>query len=267
MLRNGNLLPVYPLMDEVNIERFGGCDTSEKLIEAIRARDESAVSTYIDENPSGELLVAGILYVSHETPYSHSIPSSTLELVKKHTTPSSLIGTIMSFWKERPSTGTVLVMKYVDLEVISLLDVITWLLEQDSWVKKSWGWEIIQICSDKVNSPKKSEVKPPTEGENVIQDDSEKEKAEEKTAEDSMQVDTNAAINGAGKSARRELFEKIVTGMGSCYERQGGQDQYWVKEWFAMVVRKFSEDVAGMEGTGWVAEMITNAEEYRRCLV
>ena len=139
---------IFP-MDEVNVERFGGDDASEKLIEAIRARDESAVSTYIDENPSGELLVAGILYVSHETPYSHSIPSSTLELVKKHTTPSSLIGTIMSFWKERPSTGIVLVMKYVDLEVISLLDVITWLLEQDSWMKKSWGWEIIQICSEK----------------------------------------------------------------------------------------------------------------------
>ena len=249
---------------KLNVERFGGDDTSEKLIEAIRARDESAVSTYIDENPSGELLVAAILHVSHATPYSHSIPPATLELVKKHTTPLSLIGTIMSFWKERPSTAVVLVMKYVDLEVISLLDVITWLLEQDSWMKWSWGWEIIQVCFEKADTPKKSEVEPPTEDGNVMQDDSEKENAEEKMGEDNMQVDMNATTN---RAERPELFEQIVAGIESCYERQNEQDQYWVKEWFAMVVRKFGAGVAGMEATGWVREMLTNAEEFRKRLV
>ena len=253
-------------MSDADVERFGGDDASEKLIDAIRGRDESALSTYMDENPSGELLVAGILYASHETPYSHSIPSSTVDLVKKHTTASSLIGTIMSFWKERPSTGIVLVMKYVDLEVISLLDVITWVLEQDSWMKKSWGWEIMQACSEKMGTQKKSEIKPSTTQENTTQEDSE-DKVEEQKAEDTMQVDTTATINRIGKSERREIFAKIVTGIFSCYERQGEQDQYWLKEWFAMVVRKFGADVAGMEGTGWVGEMLTNAEEYRRRLV
>jgi len=250
-------------LGDTDVERFGGDDASEKLIDAIRGRDESAVSTYMDENPSGELLVAGILYVSHETPYSHLIPPSIVDLVKKHTTPSSLIGTIMSFWKERPSTGIVLVMKYVDLEVISLLDVVTWLLEQDSWMKKSWGWEIIQACSEKVDSPKKSEAKPSTTQENTTQDNSEKEKVEIE-AEDTMQVDTAATTNGTGNSERREIYAQIVAGILSCYERQGEQDQYWLKEWFAMVVRTFSADVAGMEGTGWAGEMLTNAEEYRK---
>jgi hypothetical protein len=168
----------------------------------------------------------------------------------------------MSFWKERPSTGIVLVMKYIDLKVISLLDVITWLLEQDSWMQKSWGWEIIQVCSEKVDTLRKSEVKPPNEDGDAMQQGS-----EEETVENTMQVDSHVTTNGAGISERRELFEKVVAGIESCYERQGEKDRYWVKEWFAMVVRKFGADVAEMEGTGWAAEMLAHAEEFRKRLL
>ena len=70
-------------------DRFGGGDDSEKLVEALRARDDSAVAEYLDSNPnSGELLVAATLFISHETPYSHTLPLNILELIKQHTSPS-----------------------------------------------------------------------------------------------------------------------------------------------------------------------------------
>jgi hypothetical protein len=244
------------------LDRFGGDDNSEKLIDAIRGRDESAISTFIEENPkSGELLVAGILFVSHETPYSHVIPPSTLELVKKHTTSSSLIATVMSFWQERPSTGIVLVMKYVDLEVISVADIISWLLEQDTWMRKSWGWEIIQVCSEKLDT---RAIQKSDDGATADA----KGETSEKVAEESMQVDSNGTTtNGTVKDERRELFEKLVAGVDPCYQRQSEQDQHWLKEWFVMIVRKYHADVVGLEGIGWVGEILADGEEYRKRLV
>lgn len=86
--------------------------------------------------------------------------------------------------------------------------------------------------------------------------------------EDAMQVDsTNGTTNGTNKNERRELFEKVVGKVGSCYERQTHHDQYWLKEWFAMVVRMYGADVAGMEGIGWVGEMLTEGEDYRKRFV
>ena len=232
------------------------------MIDAIRGRDESAISSYIDDHADkGELLVAGILFGSHETPYSHVISPSTLELVKKYTTPSSLIGTVMSFWQERPSTGIVLVMKYVDLDVISLVDVISWLLEKDSWMRKSWGWEIIQVCSEKLDTRASKSI-------NGNIHDREDVKSVENTVDELMQVDYNGTTNGTPNNERWELFEKIVAGVGSCYERQSEQDRYWLKEWFEMVVRQHGADMTGMKAeTEWVDEILTEGGKYRGHLV
>lgn len=166
----------------------------------------------------------------------------------------------MSFWQQRPSTGIVLVMKYVDLEVISVADVISWLLEQDSWMRKSWGWEIIHVCSEKIDTRAIQKWDGNTA-------DGNEENSEEKPIEETMQVDSNGTTNGTAKNERGELFEKIVAGVGPCFERQSEQDQYWLKEWFAMVVRRFGADIAGMEGTGWVGEILTEGEEFRKRFV
>jgi len=167
----------------------------------------------------------------------------------------------MSFWQERPSTGIVLVMKYVDLEVISVTDIISWLLEQDTWMRKSWGWEIIQVCSEKLDTRAI-----PKSDDGVVADGNGD--TSEKVAEESMQVDSNGTTtNGTVKDERRELFEKLVAGVESCCQRQSEQDQYWLKEWFAMIVRKYRADVAGLEGIGWVGEIIAEGEEYRKRLV
>jgi MIF4G like len=267
------------------LERFGGDDDEkdEKFIKMIRARDDAAITTYLEAkaNPSGLLLVAGLLFVSHETPYSHTISPATLDLVKKYTMPSALIGTVMSFWRDRPSTGTVLLMKYVDMRVISLTDVFTWLLQQDSWMRKSWGWEILQICSEKADGRiSRGSVPPgdaPTETDhtetNPAKSDTENNSAEadpaensaELNAEDAMPIDDqNGEANGHDiNKERREVFETIVKGVGPCFERQNEKDGYWLKEWFSMVVRKYGADIAGMEATGWVGEVLAAGKEYR----
>lgn len=256
-------------------DRFGGGDEgSEKLIEALRSKDEPSISNYVETTPNcGEVLVAAMLYVSHETPYTYSIPPTTLELVKKHTTPSSLIGTIMSFWKERPSTGFVLVMKYVDLGAITLNDIISWLHEQDSWMSKSWGWDIVQICNVKAKSlatrlQKASDVEPVDinmADENTT--DGNAKKMDE--SGDAMEVDIQTATNGTTSVGNEwpELLKQIIAGVGPCYIRQNEWDQYWLKEWLAMVVRKANEEVAGLEGDDWVGEMLASAEKHRRRLV
>jgi hypothetical protein len=283
---------------ELTIDQFGGDEGSEKLIEAIRARDEPAISTYVEGNPNcGQLLVVAILFVSHETPYSHVIPPTTLALVKKHTTPLSLISTIMTFWQQRPSTGIVLSMKYVDLGVLSLVDVVSWLLEHDSWMSKSWGWEIIETCVAKADG-RISRQKEQSKSHNVIKPGSEtatvnthdlegKEELvgdkptedsmqidpkngieEDKAGEDSVQLDSIAGITNGALLAKekQDMFERIVSGVGSCYERQREWDRYWLKEWFKMIVRRFNAQVAGLEGVGWVGEMLASAQEYRRHL-
>jgi len=221
-------------------DRFGGGDDSEKLVEALRARDDSAVAEYLDSNPnSGELLVAATLFISHETPYSHTLPLNILELIKQHTSPSSLIGTIMSFWRQRPSTGTVLALKYVDLGLITLNDVVAWLLQQNEWMRHLWGWEVIQLIYEKAGNQ------------------------ESKLVGSEMQEDSNG-VNGSHKNERREILETIISDVDGCFERQSELDREWVKEWFAMVVRLFRSEVNGLGGSGWVGEILSAVQEYQR---
>lgn len=228
----------------------------------MRTRDEAAVASYVESNPDcGALMIAAILFASHETPYSHVIPPTTLELVKKNS-PASVIETVMSFWKERPSTGTVLVMKYADLGVITLGDVVSWLLEQDGWMHKSWGWEIMEICLHRTDvcGQQSSQTDEISHNENNA-DPSD-------TAEQVMHVDTNnGEANGTQVNVeRRALLEKIISCISICYGRQGELDKNWTKEWFGMIVRKCSMDLAETEATGWVGEMLTEAKEYQRRL-
>ena len=144
-------------------------------------------------------------------------------------------------------------------------DLISWLLEQDSWMNKSWGWEVVQVCYEKVNIFNSIMKGAGRNAIDEIADESGKDKLDEKP--EPMQVESNGETNQNVENEKREIFEKIVSGVESCYERQAERDGYWLKEWFAMVVRKFHGDVAGMKGTGWVAEMLNIAEEYRRRFV
>jgi hypothetical protein len=253
----------------LTIDRFGG-DEDDKFLEILRGRDDVAINTYLEEHTSeatGKLLVAGLLFISHETPYSHSISPATLELVKEYTTPSSLIGTIMSFWRDRPSTGTVLVMKYVDLDIISLGDVMAWLMEQDGWMRKSWGWEIIQVCVEKTEGRLSRQVQTSameevevTSGE--ANGGTSTEAAEQPTEESMLADSKNGEINGHDMDEKKEMFEKVIGGIGACFERQTDADKDWLKEWFGMVVRRYSGDIAG-PAAGWVGDEITVGEEYR----
>jgi MIF4G like len=257
-------------------DRFGGAEDSEKLVEAIRTRDEDAISQYLTStsNPS-DILIPAILFASHETPYSHSLSPQTVELVRKYcSVEAAVINSIMGFWRDRPATAMVLVMKFVDLEVLRVGGVVQWILGQDGWMRKGWGWEFVQIVVEKVDglSVRKAENK--TTGEKVAVETGEdgnveeKVEGEEKPEEEEMQVDsTNGVMNGTAtvNEERKELFAKIVAGVGACYERQTVLDKEWLKEWFGMVVRKYSADVVGLEGEeNWVAEMLTHAEDYRK---
>jgi hypothetical protein len=181
----------------------------------------------------------------------------------------------MEFWRDRPATGTVLVMKFVDLEVLSVGGVLEWVLGQDEWMRKGWGWELVRICVEKVDglNVRKVENKPDEAVEGTLEtaeDENMEEKndeEEEEPNEENMQVDSaNGVKNGTAmvNEERKELFAKIVAGVGTCYERQTVLDKEWLKEWFGMIARKYSADVVGLEGAeGWVAEMLTQAEEYR----
>ena len=180
-----------------------------------------------------------------------------------------MITSIMSFWRDRPATAMVLVMKFVDLEVLKLGGVVQWVLGQDEWMRKGWGWELVQIVVEKADG---LSVRKAGTGEAVVEtgeDGNGEEKVEEEKAkEEEMQVDsTNGVMNGTARvnEERKELFARIVDGVGTCYERQTVLDKEWLKEWFGLVVRKYSADFGGLEGgEGWVAEMLTQAEDYRK---
>ena len=258
----------------LRLDRFGGSEDSEKLVETIRSHDEDAISTYVTSMPNpSEILIAAILFASHETPYSHSVSGGLVELIRKVCTPDVVIRTIMSFWRDRPATGTVLVMKFVDLEILGLGDVVTWLLGEDEWMRKCWGWEMLQICVEKVDGLHARRTATADGGNEgtieAIKDENVEENAEDKPVEEKMEVDfVNGGINGtAVNDDRKELFVKIVAGVGACYERQTVLDKEWLKEWFGMVVRKYSADLVGLKGEGWVAEMLTQTEEYRKYFI
>ena len=254
-------------------DRFGGAEDSERLVEAIRSRDEDAMSQYLDSASSpGDILIAAILFTSHETPYSHSLSPGMVEMVKKYCSPDGVINTIYGFWRDRPATGVVLMMKFVDVEVLKVGDLMDWLLGQDEWMRKIWGWEIVEVCVEKVDGlherksnsqAGKGQGAAETTEDGKLEDTTE----EEKPTDETMQVDTtNGVVNGTTEvnEERKEFFAKIVAGVGACYERQTTLDKEWLKEWFGMVVRKYSADVVGLETGGWVGEMLAQADEYAR---
>lgn len=237
---------------------FDGIDC-EKLIEAIRARDETLIATELESIPTDRkerMLLAAFLFVSHETPYSHPIPAKMVDLLKEHTSSTVLCDTILGFWKQRPSTAIVLIMKFAELLKIPLREVLLWLLSQDGWMRKAWGWEIIQTCLEKADGLKQQ---PHANGNEEDSEEKEDAPAEE------MQVDQNGTVG----NEKKEMLETIVSNVGKCYSRQSQLDGVWLKEWFAMAVRKFGDDVDGLETsgtTGWVTETVDAAKEYRKKL-
>jgi hypothetical protein len=132
----------------------------------------------------------------------------------------------------------VLVLKYVDLGVISLTDVVSWLLQQDESMRHLWAWELTRVVYEKATRGNESE----------------------------MQVDSNGASNGVQKSNPREVLEKIIADVDGCYQRQTELDKEWVKEWFAMVVRLFGTDVEGVTSSAWANEILSAAQEYHKHL-
>jgi len=241
------------------IERFNAGDDSEKFIEALRAGDDVAITSFIDSSPNpGPIFVAGLLYISHETPYSHQIPTSIVDALKSHASKADVVSSIMKFWRDRPSTGVVLAMKYVDLGVCGVADVVGWLLEQDRWMSRAWGWEIVHVCLEKVDSLTSEEAA--QNGENGDRNNGE--------VEGTMDVDsTNAYGNTGGnerENKRREIFQKIVDGVAACYERQMGElDKDWLKEWLRMVVGTYYEEFSGLSADGWAGEILRETEEFR----
>lgn len=229
---------------------------TEKLIEAIKSGDETLITTeleYIPLSMKGKCLLVTLLFVSHETPYSHPIPGKVVDMIKESLTFSMLCDTIMGFWKQRPSTAMVLIMKYADLLAIPLREVLVWILRQDGWMSRAWGWETIQTCLENVAGKRQGKGQDMNGQEDGV---------EKNGGTEEMQVDRSEG-NG---DERREMLQVIVRNMGECYTRQSEMDKYWLREWFAMVVRKFSYDVDGIdtaETSDWVAETVNAAKEYR----
>jgi ATP-dependent Clp protease adapter protein ClpS len=208
------------------------------LLEALKARDESAVTAYLESNPSaGELLLAGILFISHQTPYSHIISPGLIDLLKKYSSPDNIISTVERFWELRPSTATVLVLKYVDWGMVSLVDVVSWLFDQDTWMRKAWGWEIMQQVHEKAVAQSIMTKGDVAEKDGMV-----------------MEVDENVP---------RQIIETVVAKVNGCFERQSERDKEWLKEWFDMVVGLFLSEVDGLEGVGWVRERLSRAQEYK----
>ena len=241
------------------VERFNAGDDSEKFIEALRAGDDVAIASFVDSSPNpGPLLVAGLLYISHETPYSHQISTSIVDLLKSHASKADVVSSIMKFWRDRPSTGVVLAMKYVDLGVCGVGDVVGWLLGQDGWMSRAWGWEIVHVCMEKVDSLTSEEAA----------QNGDKGEGHNGEIEGTMAVDSASGYGSTGgnesKNRRREIFQKIVDGVGACYERQTGElDREWLKEWFRMVVGTYCENFSGLSMDGWTGEILREAEEFR----
>ena len=150
-------------------------------------------------------------------------------------------------------------MKYVDLGVCGVGDVVAWLLGQDAWMTKAWGWEIVHVCMEKVDS---------LTSEKAAQN-GDKGEGENKEVEGKMDVDSSSGSTSGNEmeNKRREIFEKIVDGVGPCYERQMGElDREWLQEWFRMVVGTYYEDFNGLTTDGWAGEILREAEEFRNLL-
>jgi len=84
-----------------------------------------------------------------------------------------------------------------------------------------------------------------------------------------MDVDSSSGSTSGNEmeNKRREIFEKIVDGVGPCYERQTGElDREWLQEWFRMVVGTYYEDFNGLTTDGWAGEILREAEEFRNLL-
>jgi hypothetical protein len=176
----------------------------------------------------------------------------------------------MGFWKQRPSTAVVLIFKFAELIKSPLNSVLVWLLTQDGWMSKSWGWEIIQTCLEKADGMKLQSPPPSQINGNDKDKDDSKDETENNAPAEEMQVDQqhqNGESVPAGNE-RKDMLETIVNNVGECYNRQQSElDKAWLKEWFSMAVRKFGDDVNGLEPTettGWVTEILDAAKKYRK---
>ena len=233
------------------------------VLEAIRTRDEALVTAELESVPvpmKAKVLITAFLFASHETPYSHPIPLKIVDVVKEHSTPSALYEIIMSFWKKRPSTAIVLIMKFLEAVKNPLNSVFLWLLSQDGWMSKSWGWEIVQTCLEKADGMKQQQTQPQKNG----QENPENKGIEDAPAEE-MQVDRNGESDAGNE--RKGMLKTIVSNVRVCYDRQTELDGYWLKEWFAMAVRKFGDTVDQLEpieSAVWVTEILDGAKEYRK---
>ena len=213
------------------------------LVEALRVRDDEAVTKYLESHPAVPgLLVTGLLHISHETPYSAQIAPSMIELVKKSTSGAEVVNAIMQFWAGRESTGTVLAMKYVDLGCCTVADVVDWLLGQGGWTDRAWGWEMVPVCVEKSDSLALQQ-----NGENANGDGEKMEEVE--------------------SGGRREIFRKVVEGVQRVYERaEDDLGREWLQEWFRMVVGTYYEDFEGLKADGWAGEILRGADVFRKLL-
>ena len=250
------------------VERFGGDETSDKLLEAIRARDEVAITEYIQSNAnSNDLLVAALLLHSHQTPYSHTIPPAVIELMKKNDSPVQVVGTIMKFWQDRPSTGIVLIMKFTELGVVAPKDVMEWLVEQQDlpgWMYKSWGWEMFTVCLEKLDGRIAREEEAAKEAASKTAEETKEGKNGEENG-DAMQIDAkNGEANGvSARGEKAEFVRTIIDKIDSkSFSNMGKEDRDWVREWFRMVARMCRE-VTGFQNKGsWVGEEIREAGNF-----
>jgi MIF4G like len=174
-----------------------------------------------------------------------------IELVKKSTSGVEVVNAIMKFWAGRESTGTVLAMKYVDLGCCTVAHVVEWLLQQDGWTDRAWGWELVSVCVDKIDSLASQGQQ---NGENTNGE-----------GEERMEVDSSA--NGVAKEGRREILGKIVEGVPRVYERAVDEfGREWVTEWFRMIVGTYYEEFAGFEAEGWAGDILRQADDFRKLL-
>jgi hypothetical protein len=215
---------------------FSGGVDSDTLLEAVKSRDEDALTMYMTQHPTcGPLLLCSILFLSHQTPYSHTPPAHQLALLKQYCEPEQVVATVERFWELRPATATVLTLKYVDWGVCELVDLVRWVLRQDGWMHCAWGWEVMTQVHEKASAPPLA----PTE-----------------------QDETNGKME-VERNVPREVLQTVVSGVLECYERQSEVDKEWLKEWFDMIIRLFLPEVDSVSAEGWPAESFLPAKQYK----
>jgi hypothetical protein len=144
-------------------------------------------------------------------------------------------------------------MRYIDLGCCTVADVVEWLLGQDGWTSRAWGWELVPVCVEKIDTLASQGQQ---NSENAT-GEGDGEKMEEVVS----------YSNGVGKEGRREILGKIVEGVPGVYERaEDDLGREWVTEWFRMIVGTYYEDFAGFEAQGWAGEILREADDFRKLL-